>query len=83
MQVFLDVVGAFCPGGTCQDDAPAHLVSAGLQLTFAACSVLAILGYEVLDLYRSFSSSIVYYYIARSNCFIYSSIVYFLIRSYL
>ena len=43
-QVFLDVVGAFCAGGTCTDDAPARQVSAGLQLTFAACGVLSILG---------------------------------------
>eukprot|EP01032_Pedospumella_encystans_P011121 gene11121-12958_t len=44
-QVFLDVVGAFCAGGTCTDDAPARQVSAGLQLTFAACGILSILGF--------------------------------------
>ena len=43
-QVFLDVVGAFCVDGTCTDTAPARQVSAGLQLTFAACGVLSILG---------------------------------------
>lgn len=44
MQVFLDVVGAFCTGGTCSADSPAWQVSAGLQLTFCACGALSVLG---------------------------------------
>ncbi len=49
--MFLDVVGAFCAGGSCAEDAPARQVSAGLQLTFAACGGLAILGLVSYCLY--------------------------------
>lgn len=43
-QVFLYVVGSFCSGGTCDSTSSAAQVNAGLQLTFACCGALAVMG---------------------------------------